>query len=1582
MKKLVKLISMILTTAYILLIPLSSIAVAGGTASVNTAASLLSKWQAYGVIDKSVTNSDLNKPIEKIDFITYINGIMKPTRKVDTGYTDLPKDSWYEQEVARAVAAGYVDKGNNTKFNPFSEITRLEAALMVKRVFGLELEDKRLLSKIKDAQALDSKELEDFAAVIEKGCLTQIDDGRYVPYGVLKLSDALKILDICVGEVVVNAGTLSKDVTGNMLVNTGAVTLKDMNITEDLTIGEGVGDGDVRLDGVSVNGRLIIRGGGPNTVTLINTKIGGLLVIDKSAGNVHVRTYGTTTVKNTLIKSGCYLDENGLTTGNGFTDITFEKSTVGNQQVVLNGNYNKLTVNESNLDVKLNGNADTVDISKGAVSNFTLDSGSINTFNTHASQNLIDITGGTIATLNINTGAIGNKLTINGKSTVSNINIKENSTIDFVKGTVENLNLESNSTGSQLNISSGAYLKNFTANAVATVRGSGSITNAYIYVPNVSMNIRPVGEYIRTGTETGTGSTDTNSNLPKLTISNAYSRTIKLGSNDQKLNARASNGADIFYSSADSSIVTVGENGELIGVSVGTTEIYISAVKHGFAPAVVTIKVTVISNSSPTSSSGTLEISPSSGKAGSIVDNFVIRYTSSEDIINGRIVFNLPVGFTVSEKDTVSIKSGAEVPLTKAQIINEYTVSFSNISLAEGETIEIRLKNVEIPAGQQLVFSAVADSDGAGPKLPAGAVSCSFTVDSLKELKGNGVNYSSPEYGSVSGTVKFAALSFANITGATKWLICDADEIPVYDKVLSGTDYSAGQDIQVVPNQKIMLAAVDANNRVKAYAIIEIKAESIRPDDAVSLDPSAISIKPGKQAGTVIIDIPASVIVDGAAAWMYKVQNTPSKAILIDTVFDGTENYVADMDIKVSEHQYIVLAAVDSTASKKVKAYVSLPAAGKVSVEASKLANGVNYKGPANGTKAGSIMFENLNPGSYDIKDWLYAILDSAAVKPSGGAPFVAYEKYISGEFISYTEKDNIFVAPGQHVLLVGVDSEGNIIAYSDITIDQGMIRKEDAPEIPDSNVIGPVMGAVEGTASVTTNFSTPIAGATKYKYKFQDTVPEAPQINSKSDGYYELDKNIKVTGKYMVIVAVDKGGLIKAYRAIEVIDDMIRPADAYLLKVESGHYTKPVPGTAVGKTSLSLNIPKIETDINKQVSQWWYKFTDKDFENPYMGSKLTESMFPYTPGSSIEVLDNDNYPQYLLIIGVDNNSGTIVYLKEQLQYDHVKQPDAKELVSSAKDSVNFNYSVPEPGDKPGQTKIKTLSFSGLDGASGWEYKVSDTPIVPPGQNTSTVELGTSIIYSTSSITSITVDKQYLLLFAVDKSRRIKGYANILVTEAQKRPMDLIAERNYEIEYGSAKGTVAIPFLSFAELGATTGWNWKYAVGNAEFNVPGRGSKANDIGITNFVALNTDIVAANGQYLLLVAVDENDYIKAFANILITVSNPGDAELIPGSCYTLTKGTTEGTTRFTSLMGLPGQEKWAYAILDTASTTPVKKEVDIKNIAGAKVFNWSEDIPIKYGQSILLLAVDKNNKVMGYAYISVSEDQIQAASASV
>ncbi len=1575
MKRLVKLISIMLTIAYLLLIPLNSFA-AVGEVSANVANPLLSRWQGYGLVDKSVTSNDLNGAIQKIDFISLINGIMKPTEKAAIGFSDVSKDSWYGEEISKAVAAGYVDNSDKTKFNPFSDITRLEAAVMVKRVFGLELNDKRLLSKIKDAEALDSKQLEDFAAVIEKGCLTQIDEGRYVPYGVLKFEDALKMLDICVGQVVTKSGTISDSVPGNMMLNTGAVTLKDMNVAGDLTVGEGVGDGDVRLDGVSVNGKLIIRGGGPNSITLTNTRIGGILVIDKSAGNVHVKTFGTTTIDETHVKSGCYLEENGLTTGKGFVDITAEKSTAENQKIDLKGDINKLTVTESNLAVTLNGKAENVDISKGATSNFTLSAGSVKTFTSKASQNIIDILGGTVTTLNIDAGAIGNKLNISGTTTVSNVNIKENTTIALQKGTVEQLTLESNSTGSKINISSGAYLKNLTANAAATISGSGSITNAYIYSPNVSMGIKPGGEYKRTGTETIPGGTDTNSNLPKITISNVFNRTIQLGSNNQKLDARASNGAEIFYSSADSSIVAVSDKGVLTGVSAGTSNVYISAIKDGYAPAISTITVKVISNN--TSSPGTLAVSPTSGKAGESIDDFVIRYTAGESMTSGRVVIKLPAGFTASESDTFSINSGTPAALTKARMIDAYTLSFSNIALASGDFIEVKIKKVEIPTGDQFTFSAVADTDGMGPKLPAGEASCTFTVDSLKELV-EGTNYSIPEYGSVTGATKIATLSFINVNSASKWIISDVVTPPVYDQILTGTAYSAGQNIQAVAGQQIMLAAVDAANKVKAYAIIEIKAEDIRPDDAAALDPETISVEPGIQAGSVKLG--NLNLVTGANAWMIKVQNSPSPVILVDSKFDGAL-YNPGEDITVSEYQYIVLAAVDSADSNKVKAYVNLRVTGKVSVEADKLVNGTNYIGPSYGSTPGTVMIESLNPGNFSIYSWQYAVLNEASAIPAKGASVTAFEKYTKNStFANCIEKDNISVTVGQHILLVGIGNVGEIAAYADITIVPGMVRQEDAPSIPPANVVGPVMGSKAGTIGITTNFSTPIAGATKYMYKFQDSLPTAPQVNSKSDGYNELETDMLSTGKYLVVVATDNGGLIKAWMYIEVNNVLIRPGDAYLLKVTNSDYTKPVPGTTIGAISLNLNVTKIETEIGKSISQWWYKLSDNDFANPYVGSNITGDMIAYTPSKDI---GNVNPEQYLLIIGVDG-SGTLTYLKERIQYSQIKQPDATILKSSADVSVNFNYSVPEPGDINLGTKINTLSFWGINGAYAWRYKFEATPITTAPAYNSTAN-GT-YTYSAGQSIEVPKDKKYLILYAVDNhtNKTIKGYANILISDLQTRTQELVLGHNYKIATGSTKGTVVIPFLSFADLEGTapyTGWSWKYTIGNAKFSVPGRGAKASDIpGITDYdVITTTDITAADGQYLLLVAVDGSGYVKAFANILIGsgVSNPGDAELIPSTgYYHLTKGSAEGTTHFDVLnMGISGQTKWAYVILDTTSTIPVKKDVLFSTL-GAKVLDPTKDIQVNYGQSILLLAIDDAGKVKGYAYIPVTEDQIQA-----
>lgn len=1577
MKRLIKLISIMLTMAYLLLIPLNSLAAAGAV-SANVTDPLLGKWQGYGLVDKSLTNSDLNKAVQKIDFISLINGIMKPTNKANISFSDVPGGTWYGEEIAKAAAAGYIDNKDKAKFNPFSEITRLEAAIMVKRVFGLELKDKRLISKITDAEAVESKQLEEFAAAIEKGCLNQVAEGRYVPYGVLKLSDALNMLDVCVGQVVTKSGTISDNVSGNMMINTGAVTLKDMNVAGDLTIGEGAGEGDVRLDSVSINGKLIIRGGGPNSVTLTNTRVNDILVIEKSAGNVRVKAFGTTTINKTYIKSGCILEESGLTSGQGFVDISAEKSAVENQKIDLKGNYNKISVNESNLAVNLNGNADSIDISKGTAGNLTISGGSVKTITTKASQNMIEILGGTVTTLNIDTGAIGNKLTVNGTATVSNVNVKENTDISLVKGTVDKLILESASEGSKLNISSGAYLKNITANAAATITGSGSITNAYIYAPNVSMSIRPGGDYIRGGTETTPGGTVTDPTLPKITISNVYNKTIMVGSNNQKLDARASNGAEIFYSSADSSIVTVGEKGQLTGVSVGKTNVYISAVKEGYAPAISTITVNVISGN--TTSSGTLSVSPSGGKAGEIID-VVITYTAGENMTSGRIVFKLPAGFTALESDTFSINSGAGTALTKAHIIDPGTLSFNNIALAADDTLQVTLKKKEIPAGGQLEFAAVVDADGIGPKLPA-EISTIFTCDSLKILQGNGVNYSTPEYGSVTGTTKISKLSSIGIPGVTGWVIGDVVADPVYDQVLTGTNYSAGQDIEAAAGQQIMLAAVDAANKVKGYAVITIDASMIRPDDATALDPATISVEPGIQAGSVRLN--GLNPVNGAAEWMIKVQNAPSPAILIDSVFDGTDKYNPGDDIKVSSNQYIVLAAVENAENKKVKAYASIPVAGKVSQPAGTLVEGTNYSKPANGSTVGTISIQSLTPGDYGIAVWQYVILDNPAVIPAINVTTSEFKKYTGNqEFNTYSAKEDILAADGKHILLVGTtDADSKILAYADILVESGAVRREDAAAIPPSNIIGPVMGSTAGTISITTNFSTPIAGATKYKYRFQDTeLKPAPQINSKSDIYSELGKDLKVTGKYLVLVATDNSGLIKAYINIEVDESLIRPDNAYLLKTTNNDYSI-VPGTTSGAITVNLAKAKIENDTGKSISQWWYKLASNDFEIPYTGSKITGNMTAvYTSGTDIL---NVAPKQYLLIIAVDVDGKTVAYLKEQIQYNQIRQADAGTLISSAEDSVNFNYSVPEPGDKGGQTKIRTLGFWGYNGGSSWKYTISAAPVAVPVKFSSASGLN-----GYAAQLSVTVDAgKYLVLYLVDNQNQILAFKNIKISADQIRPQDakVLTSVNYSAPVpGTAAGSTMIPYLSFRDLDSTadyTGWTWKYVVGNSIFTPPAMGTDINTISGAQTLTTTTNIQVTARQYVLLLAVDKNGFIKGYANILVNQEaiNPGDAESIPTDNYHLTKGTVEGTTSFDKLVmvGLDSQaSKWMVKVQSGQFASALPKNTKVSGALWYPFNGTDKNIPVNVGDHILLLATDTSGYVKAFADITVGSDEIQA-----
>jgi hypothetical protein len=1573
MRKFVRLISILLAIVYLMVIPLSSYA-AAGTSGSSYAGSLLNKWKGYGILDKSYTASDLGKPIQRIDFISLINGILKPSKQVDIGFSDVPKDSWYGQEIAKAVASGYVENKDKVNFYPFTEITRKDAAVMAAHVFALKLSNTKLLSQVKDAQNLDDKELENFCAVIEEGGLSAISEGRFVPSGVLKLSDALIMLDKCVGQLILKAGNVTQGGSGNIVVGIGNVVLKNLTIGGNLTIGEGAANGDVKLEGVTVQGKLIIRGGGPNSISIKNSQINDDVIVENSAGNVHVLVQGNTSIEQTALQSGCVLEEGYLSGGGkGFVNINAERAAINNQTANLKGEFSRITLDESNINIKLYGKAGSVNISNETKSDFSLVSGQINTITTNSSKNVLDFSGGTVTNLNIEEDAKGNKITIDGNASISNMDINDITTINFIKGNVDKVILEPTSKDSYLSMVNGSNIKSIEVRAPATITGFGKIGDAYIFANNVKMDVRPTGVFIANGLDTDVSGGNSDPLLSTVEIVVPDELTVQEGQTKAINAAARPEQSTLMYISSDNKIATVSDSGEITGMSGGVTHVHVTGAYPGYNTGVMDIEVTVTSGN--VTIPGTLDISPDTGEAGT-TKSLELTYTAVDNFSNGTLILRLPDGFPVYETDSVIIANGAEATLTKSQRLNVKTLSFTNLNIIKGQTIVVKLKNKNIPAGGRYSFTAVSDADGTGPKLPTSGEdeTAVFTSDKLRVLLPVS-NYSVPENGSQGGTIKISKLLFVGCVGATKWLINVQDgafTVPAYDTVITGDEYKQGDDIAVEANKHLMLAAVDADNKLKGFADIVVDGNWIRPYDASALiqgtNYNAVS---GIEANAVrITGLKLDGLDPAAEKWMVRIQNAPEASIFVNTLFNG-QPYTDGDDLSVYAGQHIILAAVDK--DSKIKAYADIPTDNTLISSPAILLTSANYVGPSCGTVEGTTKIDALTKDTLNIEKWMVVpVSKTASTVPGLNTPAADFERYTGGDQLKeYSSPDNIIAADDQKLLLVGVSGDTNKIqAYVYLNL-EGKIRKADAPEIPAGNIGALEMGTETSSVRISSlSLTAPdtITGAVKFMINVQNAELTSPQIDSTLAGArdYQAKDNIKVTlGDIIVLIATDKDGHIKAYKNIKVDDaTKIRPEDAPVM-TSPNDFTL-VPGSDVSSTSIL---------ISSSYTKWAYKLQGSQFEVPYKGSVISDAI-PYTPGANIPSV---YLGEHILLLAIGSSGETLAYADILINStNQIRQPMALELKSNSEDPVKYNYTVPVTGDRGGQTKITNLSNFGLQYPNGiWMYAVVNSNVPRPEYN-STMNFDGA--YSPQQNINIS-EGQYLVLCYTDSSHIIKAFACMQITKDQIRTPDAVMLKtptNYKVEQGTTAETTRLTSLTFGTLtGDPTGWKWMYALGNASYPIPEKGlavSKLN--GVNVYGGENIPVTA--GKYILLLAVDGSNLIQGYANIQIRSGDikPVDADLITG--YTLEKGAAEGTTRFSSLDSITGATQWRYYIQSGALTAPIGKDTTAASNARRYDFALSPkpDIPVSANEHIILLATDSSGLVKAYADIQVNSNVIQ------
>ena len=150
------------------------------------------------------------------------------------------------------------------------------------------------------------------------------------------------------------SGTYTGDQSGNVIVNVPEVTLKDTTIAGDLIIGDGVGNGTVTLDNVTVQGRVLVRGGGENSLRIVNNSNVGSVIVTKSAsGKLRILSSDGARVDMVYVDDG----QDTLILEGTFKNVAVESD---NEMVLKNAVVTQLSVNAA---------AANVTIESGSVSN-------------------------------------------------------------------------------------------------------------------------------------------------------------------------------------------------------------------------------------------------------------------------------------------------------------------------------------------------------------------------------------------------------------------------------------------------------------------------------------------------------------------------------------------------------------------------------------------------------------------------------------------------------------------------------------------------------------------------------------------------------------------------------------------------------------------------------------------------------------------------------------------------------------------------------------------------------------------------------------------------------------------------------------------------------------------------------------------------------------------------------------------------------------------------------------------------------------------------------------------------------------
>ena len=262
------------------------------------------------------------------------------------GFSDMQTNLWSYDALAEAVRAGFMQGSGNYMY-PNQAVTRQETMVILARALKLE-EKPSALSDFADASSVSNWAKGSVGAMVTAGYVKG-NNGFIEPSAAITRSQFATIMSNITGTYVDTVQEYSTDVDGSIIVRASGVTLKDLTVGGDVILADGIGTGEATLSNVTVKGRVVIRGGGINSIHITNCQITGAVALDNTNGSTRVVLNNSTVGGNMLAYSDLNLE------GNVDNLVLRESSTLNIKSGIV-----------SNLQVEDGADSSKVNISAGA----------------------------------------------------------------------------------------------------------------------------------------------------------------------------------------------------------------------------------------------------------------------------------------------------------------------------------------------------------------------------------------------------------------------------------------------------------------------------------------------------------------------------------------------------------------------------------------------------------------------------------------------------------------------------------------------------------------------------------------------------------------------------------------------------------------------------------------------------------------------------------------------------------------------------------------------------------------------------------------------------------------------------------------------------------------------------------------------------------------------------------------------------------------------------------------------------------------------------------------------------------------